>query len=365
MTAQSKKTVRRREFVYEGLFVAMPLRFPSVSTGIPDEDAFIQWLVPGPGSGRAVLGLSDGGHSHVFAAVPGAPYGYVLDLGSISEASTLTSLAWRRTEKRYPHILVGGNRANGGAVWSGKVNLFSDGIQEWGFSKPTFMCLREFAGEQIYDLAVREQLLLCLTNQAVYLLDAHSGQSFDRHPFSPACCAEGARFLPCGNRILLVEADGSIREVRCEDGRLNIHDTGLALPPALELAGLVTTHCGEHELIAGDSKGMLVTVNLDACTVCEHDGAPLAPVHCLAALPDGRIYGFCGEGIGRLFRTCARNCKTVDLGAVASVHGARRYAHRLSSAVVDCNGHILFGEKDRGGHMWIYCPPVVEPLSIL
>lgn len=362
-SGSSSKQPKHREFVDEGLFVAMPLRFPSVSTGIPDDDAFIEWLALGPGSGRAVFGLTGGVHPHVFAAVPGVPYGYVLDLGTLPEASELTAVAWQRREDFGTRLLVSGNSTAGGSVWGGRMNLFSDGIQEWGFGRPAFKCLREFPSERIYDMAVQDRHLICLADQSVHLLDAETGSSLDGKAFRPACFAKGARFLPCGDRRLLVDADGRIHEIRCEDDSLLIADTELTLPPDLTLASLVASHRGEHELIAGDGNGVLVTVNLDAHTVCEHDPAPLAPVHCLAALPDGRIYGFCGDGIGRMFRTCAIDCATVDLGAVASVHGARRYAHCLTSALVDRNGHILFGENDRGGHLWVYCPPLMAPAS--
>lgn len=358
MNNPAKRQRRYSEFVREGLFVAMPLRFPSVSTGIADDNAFVAHLAEGPGGGRSMLGICHGAEQHLFAAVLTAPTGYVVDLGCIDEADELTTVGWRETDLHIPHLFAGGRIDDDGALWAGKGYFFADGIQEWGLNRPLFGRVQTFPGEPVRDAVALEDGVLCLTDWAVYLLDAEMGEVKARQPFQCVRCMRGARLMPCGDRRVLLDDAGRVHEILAsQSAELQIvpHDVQL---PAMDLPTIVTTHRGEHELIVGDGQGMIVTANLDARTVCEHDPAPLAPVHCLAALPDGRIYGFCGDEIGRLFRTCALSCETTDLDVVATVYGARRYAYCMACALTNPDGHIVFGEYDRGGHLWIYCPPL-------
>jgi hypothetical protein len=59
-----------------------------------------------------------------------------------------------------------------------------------------------------------------------------------------------------------------------------------------------------------------------------------------------------------MFQYDSRRRTATDLGAVAGVLGAKRYAYTLCHAVVGPDGEIYFAEDDRGGHLWVYFPPV-------
>ncbi len=361
-----KKT--RARFVSEGFFVAMPLRFPSVSTGIAPDAAWINTLVPGPINGQVFLGLTGGTCSHVFAVVPGAPYGYALDLGTIAEAGDLTAVAWSLVPGRDEpgtQILVGGNDRDGGAVYGGECTFLSDGIQEWGFRRPAFMRLSSLRGERLLALWMDGSRLLCRTDEAVHLIAPESGRIVASEPFragGPDCApgmagnASGAAFR------LLVDGDGLVHTCRAEGGAIALQATGCRLQ-GMALASLVLAMQGHEVLIAADGNGALQSWTLAAGRVRHHDPVEPAPVLCLGALPDGRIYGFCGDGIGRFFRSSLLTGETVDLGAVAAVHGARRYANRLTSVAVTPAGLFCFGENDRGGHAWLYSPPAVLPVA--
>ena len=86
----------------------------------------------------------------------------------------------------------------------------------------------------------------------------------------------------------------------------------------------------------------------------------LQPVTCLSATHDGRIIGFCGHGIANLFM-CDPGKKTIrNLGVALSVINRRRYGYEFSSAVAGKDGEIYFGENDRGGHLWVYYPAILD-----
>jgi len=84
----------------------------------------------------------------------------------------------------------------------------------------------------------------------------------------------------------------------------------------------------------------------------------IAPVNCMAITFDGRLFGQCGEGIGRLFSYDPEAGKMTDIGVAASVFNRRRYGYVFGDAVVGRDGEIVFGENDDLGHVWLYFPTV-------
>ena len=78
----------------------------------------------------------------------------------------------------------------------------------------------------------------------------------------------------------------------------------------------------------------------------------------MAVIPDGRVYGFCGRGIEHLFVFDPETPAATDLGVAVSVIERRRYGYQFSSAVVNRDGHLFFGENDNLGHVWIYFPTI-------
>ena len=83
---------------------------------------------------------------------------------------------------------------------------------------------------------------------------------------------------------------------------------------------------------------------------------PLAPVGVIAATPDGRLFGFCGDEMANMFCCDVASGKMENLGVAASVLEQRRYGYQFSSAVTGPDGEIVFGEDDNGGHLWLYFP---------
>ena len=81
----------------------------------------------------------------------------------------------------------------------------------------------------------------------------------------------------------------------------------------------------------------------------------------MAVTHDGRLFGFCGEGIAKLF-TYDPSARTVELlGAAVSVIERRRYGYVFAAAATGRDGQLFFGEDDNLGHLWIYFPSIRRP----
>ena len=84
----------------------------------------------------------------------------------------------------------------------------------------------------------------------------------------------------------------------------------------------------------------------------------LAPVYCMAATFDGRVFGSCGSGIAKMFCYDPGRREITNLGAAVSLFERRRYGYVFGDAVTGRDGEIVFGEDDDGGHLWLYFPRI-------
>jgi hypothetical protein len=86
---------------------------------------------------------------------------------------------------------------------------------------------------------------------------------------------------------------------------------------------------------------------------------PLLPVHSLCRLPDGRIYASAGPEIAHWY-VLEEGCQWArDLGVPVSTLTTRRYGLQFSHMLAGRDGEIFIAEDDRGGHLWIYFPPLL------
>jgi hypothetical protein len=79
----------------------------------------------------------------------------------------------------------------------------------------------------------------------------------------------------------------------------------------------------------------------------------------MAVTHDGRLFGFCGDGISRMFAYNPAERRITDLGVAVSFLERRRYGYLFADAVTGRDGQIFFGESDNLAHLWIYFPPIL------
>jgi hypothetical protein len=86
----------------------------------------------------------------------------------------------------------------------------------------------------------------------------------------------------------------------------------------------------------------------------------LSPVGPMAATHDGRVFGFCGPEMARMFCYNPATRAATNLGVAVSVLERRRYGYVFGDAVTGRDGQIIFGEDDDLGHLWLYFPRIQE-----
>jgi hypothetical protein len=78
----------------------------------------------------------------------------------------------------------------------------------------------------------------------------------------------------------------------------------------------------------------------------------------MAVVPDGRLFGFCGDEMANLFCCDTVSGSVTNLGVAASILEQRRYGYKFGDAVAGPDGEIVFGEDDNSGHLWLYFPKI-------
>jgi hypothetical protein len=338
-------------FVKEGTMVAFPLCFPGASVPIAADESRITALdVDADG---IVYGGTSGRRAHLFVGMLHGVTGAVLDMGAVEGADQCAAVCCGKT-----HFVAFLNGPGGGRIVSRKLQpLPFDLIQEWGFTREPFAERGEVAkGERILHAVTdaRKEQAVGVTEKHVFRVDIAKGKT-----------------------SVIGEAAGSGRVVRGAAGSIFGRDGADALWRYDLQSGAVTRGAvklpkGKWDatplLWARDPvDGRLYTADAAGTLFgfVEKKGfsgplgtAPVAPVNAMAVTNDGRLFGQCGEGIGRLFCLDPRNETVSDLGVATSVLERRRYGYCFGDAVTGRDGEIVFGENDDLGHLWLYFPRI-------
>ena len=78
----------------------------------------------------------------------------------------------------------------------------------------------------------------------------------------------------------------------------------------------------------------------------------------MAVTHDGRVFGFCGEELAKMFCYDPARGEVRNLGVAVSILETRRYGYVFGDAVTGRDGQIYFGEDDHLGHLWLYFPSI-------
>ena len=78
----------------------------------------------------------------------------------------------------------------------------------------------------------------------------------------------------------------------------------------------------------------------------------------MAVTHDGRVFGFCGAEMAKMFCYNPGRGQVTNLGVAVSVLERRRYGYVFGDAVTGRDGQIIFGEDDDLGHLWLYFPRI-------
>ena len=335
-------------FIREGLMVAMPLGFPGTTTPVDPDDSFITALtVRRDDPYETIYGGTSGRRGHLFFGWLRGVTGVIVDLGCDGSSTETAGIACTRET-----VVAAVNGHDGGRLLRRHHQPISyDCIQEWTMDMKPFTLGAGLPGTRILDIQPDPAAgggVIGTSTAGVFTWDGKC-KTVRTYPEIPvtriAGTASGDVFgIDAGGRALLIE------KVK---GRIRARSLATLEGSFREATWSASNPAGAAYLASDDGTLFLVSRTGRARRIGR---THLKPVTCMTALPDGRLFGFCGNGISNMFVYEPREGKTRDLGVALSVLNRRRYGYVFSRAVTNRDGHVLFGERDRGGHLWIYFP---------
>jgi hypothetical protein len=367
-------------YVVEGQMIAMPLGFPGMAMPISADDAYLTALAID--SRQVVYGGTGGRQAHLFAGMTRGLTGAVIDMAVLAEDARVTAVMATADDGVVATTAPGAPRPDGQAApGEGPGSVFvHDGqrlpydlLQEWSF--------RRKPAEEV-AVPLPEEGIACAVlvrgpdgSQQVCGLGERTGTLFTCDVASGTVNVIG----PVDDRALfsksiVVGPDGMVYGTATA-GRLwryaptseRLDTLDLRIPSQ---AGRALRNHAESFAVdcergiiygGGSADGILF-----AFSPAEHTVRSLGKATCfrgirgLAVTPDGRLFGMSGRtgDIAHLFCYDPDGPELKDIGMVASVLGARVYGYEFSCSTMGRDGQIFFGQHERGGHLWLYCPAI-------
>jgi hypothetical protein len=304
------REVREATFTKEGMMVAFSPCFPGMTVPIvPDESRITALAVTPEG---IIYGGTSGRQSHLFAAAFHGLTGIVFDLGIVQAASQCVAACCAQTQFV---ALVNGSRG-GRAVLTPMSRISEDLIQEWGFRRPAFDDLGEcVAGEPVvHAVAEPSGTIVGTTSQHVFKLDPKSRK------------VEVGGEVSAGGRVALtskgnvVGRDGERSLWHYDPRTSRFRRNAVSLPGGAWKHPLFwARNTVSGLLFTADEAGQIYSYDEDQGFSNPLGKTPLAPVGPMAVTFDGRIFGFCGAEMSKLFCFDPASRQVSNLGGAASI----------------------------------------------
>ena len=338
-------------FCSEGTVVAMATGFPGAAAPIRADEGRITAMDATPEG--SVYGGTSGHAAHLFVAMVHGMTGIVFDMGTVEDGHQTAAMCCT-----VAGFAAGVNGAAGGRVVTRNLEPPPfDLIQEWGFRRQPYTDLGLVQPPEpvVHAVATADrQRVVGATTNSLFVVDPGAGEV----AIAGRVPGRGRLAVDAGGRVVGLDEGSSLWAYDPGADRLERRAIDLPEPGAWEGADLRWARDPrDGAQIAADAEGRLFAWD------GQQWGEPLAktlvaPVNCMAITFDGRLFGHCGDGIGRLFGYDPDAGEMTDIGVAASVFNRRRYGYVFGDAVVGRDGEIVFGEDDDLGHVWLYFPRV-------
>lgn len=337
-------------FMKQGTMVAFPTCFPGASVPIPADESRITALDVTPDG--IVYGGTSGRAAHLFVGMFHGVTGIVFDRGAVENADSCVAVGCGKSR-----FLACVNGPGGGRVVAGTLqDLPFDLIQEWGFWRTSHEEIGSLESERIVHAVtdIDRTTLVGVTPTRLFTVGLNEGKLEVVGEVS----GRGRIALGPGGHVF--GQDGPEHLWRFAAASRKIERRAVALPVGQwEGAPRVWARDAHDGLLyAADDAGTLFTFSENGGFGDPLGRVPVAPVSCMAVTHDGRLFGFCGPDLSRMFCYNPRSRKITDLGVAVSVLERRRYGYAFGDAVTGRDGQIYFGEDDDLGHLWIYFPSI-------
>jgi len=353
-----KKDLIRDTYIREGTMVAFPLCFPGASVPIPADESYITALDVGPEN--FVYGGTSGRKTHLFVGMLHGALGAVFDMGVVEGGDHCAAICCG--EDKFVACV---NGPEGGRLVARKLQHEPDQlIQEWGFKREPY---EEWGapekGERILH-AVRDPLrrkMVGLTGHHLFSVDLNTGNI----EIIREIHGQGRLGVSCEGFILGKDGDQTLWTYHWDKNVFTSRAVTLPRGKWKESPNRWARDPGSLLLYTTDDTGQLFSFEEKTGFQGPLATAPLVPVGPMAGTLDGRIFGFCGEGISHFFIYDPVRRAIEKHGMAVSFLERRRYGYQWGDAMTGSDGRIYFGENDFMGHLWIYFPAIKCPIPYI
>jgi len=337
-------------FVKEGTMVAFPTCFPGASVSIPGDESRITSLdITQDG---IVYGGTSGRATHLFVAMFHGATGIVFDRGVVQGATHCASICCGKQK-----FLACVNDPDGGRIVAGGLDsLPFDLIQEWGFSRAPFQEVGRISREPIIHAVadLSKNSLIGITASHLFMVDFSAGkiEKIEEIP--------GRGRIAVGTQGGIYGQDGPECLWRFDVASKRLQRQAVKLPEGRWNDFSLTWARDHHDglLYTADADGTLFSFAEERGFSAALGRTMLATVGPMAVTHDGRVFGFCGSEMSKMFSYHPGARAVTNLGVAISVIERRRYGYVFGDAVTGRDGQIIFGENDDLGHLWLYFPRI-------
>lgn len=345
-----RREVAEKTFVTEGTMVAFPLCFPGASAPIPADESRITALDVTPQG--IVYGGTSGRRAHLFVGMLHANTGMVLDLGAIEGADHCAAICCGKDK-----FMAFVNGPRGGRLFTRRLQpAAGDLLQEWGFGREPYTDAGEVVkGERILHAVAdtARELVVGVTEHHVF------SARFEDARVEVFGELIGAGRLGLGSKGGVFGLDEDNTLWRCDPATRTLDRKCVKLPEGnWTLPVIWAKDPADGKLYAADSEGSIFSFSEEEGFSGPLGRTLIAPVRAMAVTLDGRVFGACGDGIGKLFCYNPNSREVSSIGVAVSVLERRRYGYEFGDAVTGRDGQIIFGEDDDLGHLWLYFPRI-------
>ena len=337
-------------FMKEGTMAAFPTCFPGASIPIPADESHITAL--DVSSDGMIYGGTSGRATHLFVGIFHGVTGIVFDRGTVEGANHCAAVCCGKKK-----FIACVNGPGGGRAIVGEFEgLPFDLIQEWGFDRPPLKDLGKANDERIVHAIAdsSKTWVIGVTSGKLFTVDIDKGK------------IELVGDVPGNGRIGVGSKGGIVGRDTSDDlwrydtksGKIERHAVKL---PEGAWDKLPLTWAKDHHsglLYTADANGNLFSFDEEHGFSVPLGRTLLAPVGPMAVTHDGRVFGFCGPEMAKMFCYNPATHAVTNLGVAVSVLERRRYGYVFGDAVTGRDGQIIFGEDDDLAHLWLYFPRI-------
>ena len=249
------------------------------------------------------------------------------------------------------------NGPGGGRIVAGGFQgMPFDLIQEWGFGRGALDELGKVDDAPILHAVAdaSKSKLVGVTTRHVFTVD------LDRGKIETVGEVSGAGRVALGSKGGIFGQADSSHLWRYDVGTSKLEQQAVQLPKGV-WGKVPLTWARDRQrglLYTADAEGTLFSFDEAHGFSAPLGRTLLAPAGPMAVTHDGRVFGFCGLEMAKMFCYNPRTREVTNLGVAVSVLERRRYGYVFGDAVTGRDGQIIFGEDDDLGHLWLYFPRI-------